>query len=100
MNEKFRLTCSQRLVIHGTYLISGLTDLIDLFWLPIIVVEWVHGSLWLKVAITDGNKFRNSRTLLLCLSDYTYALWILFRRCVIQNIKAIKFLVLVIATEF
>ena len=39
MNEKFRLTCSQRLVIHGTYLISCLTDLIDLFWLPIIVVE-------------------------------------------------------------
>ena len=39
MKEKFRLTCSQRLVIHGTYLISCLTDLIDLFWLPIIVVE-------------------------------------------------------------
>ena len=29
-----------------------------------------------------------------------HALWILFRRCVIQNIKAIKFLVLVIAAEF
>lgn len=70
MNEKFRLTCSQRLVIHGTYLISRLTDLIDLFWLPIIVVKGVHGSLWLKVAITDGNLFRNARTLLLCLSDY------------------------------
>ena len=39
MNEKFRLTCSQRLVIHGTYLILPLTDLIDLFWLPIIVVK-------------------------------------------------------------
>jgi len=39
MNEKFRFTRSQRLVIHGTYLISCLTDLIDLFWQPIIVVE-------------------------------------------------------------
>lgn len=39
MKEKFRLARSQRLVIHGTYLISRLTDLIDLFWLPIIEVE-------------------------------------------------------------
>ena len=35
-----------------------------------------------------------------CVYLTTYALWILFRRCVIQNIKAIKFLVLVIAAEF
>lgn len=39
MKEKFRLARSQRLVIHGTYLISCLTDLIDLFWLPIIEAE-------------------------------------------------------------